>query len=341
MVARAQSGDDQVDIYNLDLTWIAEFTDNEYIRPMAEAGMDTSGFLDKPLETCRYAGRLWALPFNSDAGLLYYRNDLVPQTPGTWPLIEDAIDQAFRQPDRSSALMAGYTGQLANYEGLTVNALEAIWDAGGQVVDQNGDVVIDEFSDEVRIGLDRLLPSLRNPPVVLAEFLEHHESESREAFQKGKVLFMRNWPVAYRNLEQAAEEEGSPGPVPEFAVTQLPGPSALGGQNLAIAAGTTKPKAAQALIEFLTDPRSQQVLFERGGFAATRKVVYEDAVIKERYPYAQDLLEATRSARLRPVTPYYSRFSEVFREEVHKALESRRPLSEDFAERLSEALKGR
>lgn len=341
MVARAQSGEDQVDIYNLDLTWTAEFADNEYIRPIAESGLDTSGFLDKPLETCRYDGRLWALPFNSDAGLLYYRTDLVPQPPGTWRGVEDAIDQAFRQPDRNSALVAGYTGQLANYEGLTVNALEAIWDEDGHVVDQNGDVVIDEFSEQVRTALDRLRPSSRSPLVILPEFLEHREDESRETFQRGDVLFMRNWPVAYRNLEQVAGEEGSSGPVPEFDVTPLPGPSALGGQNLAIAAGTTKPKAAQALIEFLTDTRSQQILFERGGFAATRKVVYEDAVIKERYPYAQDLLEAIRGARLRPVTPHYSRFSEVFREEVHTALESGRPLPEDFAERLSEALKGR
>lgn len=347
MIAHAQFGEDDVDIYNLDLTWTAEFADNGYIRPLAESGLDTRGFLENPLKTCRYDGKLWALPFNSDAGLLYYRTDLVPKPPGSWERIDLAINEAFPKLNQSAKIVAGYTGQLANYEGLTVNALEAIWGAGGEVVDQNGDVVIDDprFADQVQAGLDRLRPSFREPKIILPQFLEHREKESTDAFRNGEVLFMRNWPVAYRQLQSSTGSAAgdSPGTVPAFDVTPLPGPSALGGQNLAIAAGTTKPKAAQALIEFLTDARSQQILFERGGFAATREVVYHDTAIIAKYKYAQSLLEAIKRARLRPVTPYYPRFSKIFHEEVHKALAStgRDPLPEDFADRLREALRGR
>ncbi len=341
MVTHAQSGNGGVDIYNLDVTWTAEFADQEYIRPIAESGVDTAGFLENPLKTCHYEGKLWALPFNSAAGLLYYRADLIPKPPGGWPQITNEIDRVFaEQPDRSPALEAGYTGQLANYEGLTVNALEAIWAAGGDAVDNDGNVVVDKFNNEVRTGLDRLRPRSRNPQIILPESLESDETTSMQAFQDRRVLFMRNWPVAYRNLDPPADKEGAPGQRLQFGVTPLPGPSALGGQNLSIAANTAKPRAAEALIQFLTDARSQQILFERGGFAATREVVYRDAVVNDRYRYAQDLLRAIKSAKLRPVTPHYERFSEIFRNGVDEALRNG-DLPKDFANQLSEALKGR
>src|SRR5215212_6147160 len=85
MVRRAQDPAGGVDVYNLDVTWTAEFAENDYIVPLS--GVPTDDFLSRPLDTCLYERRfdgipfsgeqLWALPFNTDAGLLYYRADLV------------------------------------------------------------------------------------------------------------------------------------------------------------------------------------------------------------------------------------------------------------------------
>ena len=80
-----------------------------------------------------------------------------------------------------------------------------------------------------------------------------------------------------------------------FDVARIPGRSVLGGQNLAIAANSDQPRAAQELIEFLTSARSQQILFERGGFAATREVVYQDSAVRANFPYAGR--SSTRSSR--------------------------------------------
>jgi len=336
MVARAQSGRDGVDIYNLDVIWTAEFADAGYIRPMDESELDTSGFLANPLKTCRYAGKLWALPFNTDAGLLYYRTDLVSRPPGSWAQLRRDIDDVLAREDQP--VQAGYAGQLADYEGLTVNALEAIQSAaaGGEVV-RDGKVMVDLA--DMQEAVNRLRPTPDGPQVVLAESLEHREQQSTQAFLDGKVAFMRNWPVAYRSLDRTTSGESSAPPV-KFGVTPLPGPSVLGGQNLAIAKNSANPKAAKALIEFLTDARSEQILFERGGFAATREVVYRDAAVRQRYPYADVLLQAVQRAHPRPVTPCFVAFSETFRTIVGKALRDGEPLPADFKERLEAALGG-
>jgi multiple sugar transport system substrate-binding protein len=342
MVEYAQAGGRNVDIYNLDVTLIAEFVDFGYIRLLDESQVDFDGFLARPLQTCRRNDKLWALPFNTDAALLYYRTDLVPAGPAptSWAGITNAVEATFAAPRRPNEadgrLVAGYAGQLADYEGLTVNAIEAIWAAGGDVVDDEGNVVVD--TPETREGLRRLAAGLApgNPQLILPDSRKYDEGGTTQAFRDGRVIFMRNWPVAYRGLGG-----GEPGePTVAFDVARIPGRSVLGGQNLAIAANSDQPRAAQDLIEFLTSARSQQILFERGGFAATREIVYQDSAVRANFPYAVTLLDAIKQADLRPVTPYYAMFSETFREGVRYALGNGGELPPKFTTRLANALKG-
>src|SRR2546430_9078396 len=149
--ARAKTA---VNIYSLDATWTAEFADGGYLRPFDRSRLPRpllDGFLQKPLKTCEYRGTLWALPFNTDAGVIFYRSDLLGTKANgpdglarfDWPTMMEAIRllPAARQGD--PRLEAGYTGQLRGYEGLTVNAFEAIWAAGGTVVDDSGKVTFD------------------------------------------------------------------------------------------------------------------------------------------------------------------------------------------------------
>jgi multiple sugar transport system substrate-binding protein len=233
--------------------------------------------------------------------------------------------------------VAGYTGQFAQYEGLTVNALEAIWGAGGEVIDDDGRIRID--SDAVGRGLAFLAPG--NPRLVLSASPEgeyFHEDESTTAFRDGQVVFMRNWPVAYRTLNPPVGD--APASKVPFAVARLPWRSVLGGQNLAISSRSKQPRAAQALIEFLTSERSQQILFERGGFAASRRLVYQDPEVQKEYPYAMTLLNAIDAARPRPVMPRYAQFSEEFRRIVREALDHGGQVPSDAVARLDDARKG-
>jgi multiple sugar transport system substrate-binding protein len=168
MRARAQSVERDVDVFNLDVTWTAEFAENDWIRPLA--GVDDTGFLDQPLETCRYRDKLWALPFNTDAGLLFYRPahlkargvdaeraDVKARPPRSWDTLTRLIDTAFAGPlPAGDRLEAGYAAQFGDYEGLTVNAMEAIWAADGEVVDSDGNVRLD--SEEASDALQQPAP---------------------------------------------------------------------------------------------------------------------------------------------------------------------------------------
>jgi multiple sugar transport system substrate-binding protein len=335
MVARAQSGERSVDIYNLDIIWIAEFAAAGYISELEpdELGVVEDDFLAKPWQACHTPrdGKLWALPFNTDAGLLYHRTDLGTAPPtgedlAHWQAFQrhtlDVVATARRPDCDPETPLAGFATQLAEYEGFTVNALEMIWAHGHDIFDEV-DWRQPRFSTaDVAQALDALAQVFapREQPFLLPDSWELDETATTTAFGEDRtVAYMRNWPVEYQTLSPLvggqpaeAEDPGGSGCPLTFAATRLPGPSVLGGQSLAIAKDSPHQDGARALIAYLTDEDSQRQLFLDGGLAATRRNVYDNVDIQQDHPYAELLRDAVESARLRPRTPYYAHFSVAF-----------------------------
>ncbi len=219
------------------------------------------------------------------------------------------------------------------------------------MVNAEGHVVID--STAARAGLRDLAQGMAEagslPPAVLPESRTFTEKASTDAFRSGTVAFMRNWPVAYGQLEEDQERAagGAFDISKNFTVTRLPGPSVLGGQNLAVSSSTTKPRAARELVEFLTSESSERKLFGDGGLPATRGAAYTDITVRKARPYADALLASLRNARPRPLTTYYTLFTSVFQDVVSEALAPGRSpaeqgrLPDDAVSRLTDALHGR
>ncbi len=156
MLARAQSGaGNGVDVYNLDVTWTAEFAEAGYLQQLDEDALTQdgflAGFLKGPLRTCRYprtegpdgsdTGPLWALPFNADVGLLYFNTQLLGSDRSSLDLGAGRGGWSAR---RSRPGFTGYIGQYGGYEGLAVTAQELVWSAGGELIDDDGRVMPDD-----------------------------------------------------------------------------------------------------------------------------------------------------------------------------------------------------
>jgi multiple sugar transport system substrate-binding protein len=346
MVGQAQQRDGRVDIYNLDVTWTAEFATAGYIQPFGSA--DTDGFLPRVLQTCRFDNQLWALPFNTDAGLLYYRTDIFGPDGDRLPTDQPPSPQDMRRilaaphTKDAPAIKAGYATQLSLYEGLTVNALEAIGaNGGGDIVSDDGRVVMDpaKVSHALQPLAQATAAAPGEAPGLLAASSGYDEQQSAIEFASGEVAMMRNWPVWFGQLPDLSGSGGFK--IAGHFNVKAPTFSVLGGQNLAIAADTTKPNAAKALIEFLTSPSSERTLFGDGSLPATRADVYRDQSIQKKQPYALVLLATLNDARPRPVTTHYPLFSKTFQELVTSALGNDGRLPADAGRRLTNALAGR
>src|SRR5664280_902048 len=149
-----QAKDPGYDVVTTDVVWSAEFAAKGWIIPLTgKNAVDTSTLLPATVKAATYNGVLYGAPYASDGGLLYYRKDLVPTAPTTWvQLIADCAGKT--TPGTITGAKPGcYAGHFAKYEGLTVNAAEAINAAGGNIVGPDGKTATVN-SPQAAAGLD-------------------------------------------------------------------------------------------------------------------------------------------------------------------------------------------
>jgi multiple sugar transport system substrate-binding protein len=317
MVANLQTRSSLYDVMSLDVVWTAEFAANGWIVPLNPRLFPLPDFLPPAVATAQYAGRLFAVPFTSNAGLLYYRSDILAAAhaspPRTWAQLGQLAETLAHRYH-----MAGYAGQLAPYEGLTVNFAEAVQSAGGSILSPDGTTVALD-SPQARNALNFLLDGLKAGWIPGAA-LRWAEAQSANAFLRGKLLFLRNWPYVYG--QAAAHGSRVAG---KFAVTALPGPdgpgsSVLGGANLAISAYSRHQRTALAFIKFLTSKASEREVLVNGSLPPVWTSLYSDRALDRRFPYLPALKKAILTAQPRPQTPSYSQLSLAISGTIHQAL---------------------
>lgn len=311
MTVELNAGLEEFDILSLDVVWTGEFAESEWIVDLQEMRRDVERVtLPAPFRSATWKGKLWAAPFNSGAGILYYRTDLVPTPPSTWEeLVKVGTAQAASRPG-----MVPFAGQGAQYEGLVVNFLEYFWSAGGgDVLDPAGREVRFE-EGPARQAIDFMQKSFATgfyPP----GFRTMAEGEALDLFRSGKAVFMRNWPYAYG--EVTADTSPIRGRVDIAALPSFPGRgsvSALGGQNLAVSRFSDNVKGAKAFVRFAsTDPEVQRLV---GAFASapTMASVYKDLAGDR---LMELLAQVLPDAKARPPAPNWAAISDEVQQQVY------------------------
>lgn len=321
MTTDLRGGDrSRFDVLNIDVSWTSEFAAQGWIRPLARDRFPLDTFLPPVVDTATYDGRLYAVPYVTNAGLLLYRKDILAKEgvdpPRTWAELERAAKTL--APEYG---LDGYAGQFLPYEGLTVNAAEAVYSAGGSILGDEGERVTVN-STAAREGIGFLARGVREGWIP-KRALTYKEEESKQAFQDGRLLFLRNWPYAY----VGASAKGSP-VAGKIGAVPLPGPdgpgtSVLGGSNLAVSAHARHPDSAARLIAYLTSERVQRQVLTRGALPPVRADLYEDPGLVREFPYLPTLRESVRTAAPRPKSPRYDQVSLVVQAVVHDALSGR------------------
>jgi multiple sugar transport system substrate-binding protein len=307
MIQRLRAKSSECDLLALDVVWTAEFAAQGWLRDATDiVEKRKSEFIPSTLETVKYEDKYWAMPYNTNAGFLYYRTDQVKDAPTTW---EDVYKQGGEKD--------GVVYQGAQYEGLTVNFLELLYSAGGKVLSDDGKTA-EVDSPEAKKVLTFMADGIKNGDVPKA-VTTYKEEEARRAFESGKATFERQWPYAYSLGQKASKIKG------KFDITTFPGfggkegAGVVGGYNLALSAYSKNAESATALINFLTGKEAQ---IEAAKVATPPVLVaaYDDPEVQKAMPFATKLRDAIDQAQARPVSPVYTQISEAIYKNVHNAL---------------------
>ena len=313
IVQHFQAKDAGYDVVSVDVVWTAEFAAKGWLQPLKDKlAIDTSKMLKPTVDSATYKGTLYATPKESDGGMLYYRKDLVPTPPKTWDEMMSMCSIA------TTNNIGCYSGQFKKYEGLTVNASEAINSAGGSVLDPEGKPSLN--TPEAKAGLENLTKAYADGQIP-KEAITFQEEESRQAFQSGKLLFLRNWPYAYSLMST----EGASEVKDKFGVAALPGKegpgaSSLGGHSAAISVYSKNKATALDFLKFLNSDETQKFYATQGSLAPVLAALYDDPELVAKLPYLPVLKTSIENAVPRPVTPFYPAVSKAIQENAYSAI---------------------
>jgi len=326
------------DVFQIDVIWpgdLAEhFVDlNEY--GGAEQAADHFPAI---VENNTVDGKLVGIPWFTDAGMLYYRTDLLEKygydsPPTTWDDMQE-MAQTIQDGERSEGNQDfwGFVWQGNAYEGLTCDALEWIRsNNGGTIISPDKVITINnenaiEIVDQAAGWVDTISP---------AGVTGFGEEEARAVWQAGNAAFMRNWPYAY-SLGQADDSVIKD----QFDVSPLPAgkgsPAAtLGGWQLAVSKYSEHPAEAADLAFFLASADQQKIRAVEGSFNPTIRSLYQDPDVLAAAPFMGSLFDVFTNAVARPSTataPQYAETSTLFYNAVHSVLTGDSNATDAFAE---------
>jgi multiple sugar transport system substrate-binding protein len=332
LVQHFQAKDQNYDVTSVDVIWTAEFAAKGWLHPLKDSfAVDTSKFLPATVKTATYNNTLYALPYASDGGLLFYRKDLVKTPPKTWDEMMGMCSIAKQNN------MGCYAGQLTKYEGLTCNATEAINTAGGKVVGDDGKTP-EVNSPESAKGLSRLAEAYKNGNIP-KEAITFQEEQSRQAFEAGKLLFLRNWPYVY----SLATTDASSKVKDKFGIAPLPGDSGpgastLGGHDAAISAYSAHKATAFDFLKFWASEETGRYFATQGSLAPVLSSLYDDPTLVKKLPYLPTLKTSIENAVPRPVTPFYPAVTKAIQDNSYAAIKGEKPVEQALTD-MNNAIK--
>jgi trehalose/maltose transport system substrate-binding protein len=291
------------DVAMIDVVWPGAFAPYLVdLKPKlgAQAKLHAAGIIANDT----VGGRLVAMPWFGDFGILYYRTDLLKKygyskPPATWTQLFAMAKKIQDGEQASNPQFSGFVFQGNSYEGLTCDALEWIASSGGGQFIDGGKVTINNPKAAAILDLFRKNIGVTTPRGVTS----YQEGEAHTAFVTGNAAFMRNWPYAYSIAADPKQSKV----VGKFSVTTLPrGPGGrpvgtVGGWQLAVNKYSKHQDAAIELVRYMTSPAVERFDAITNTNVPTIPAVAKDPAVVKANPYLKPQIatvaRVTRPAR--------------------------------------------
>ncbi len=313
------------DVFTQDVVWIAEMAGAGWALPLDQyvPAAARADYFPGTIAACTYDGKLTALPWFVDSGMLYYRTDLLDaagaKVPETWA---DMVSTA-AAIQKSGKAKFGYLWQGKQAEVLVCDAVEVIASNGGSILAPDGKTSM-LASDSSVEAIQFLYDTINTSKVSPSDVLSWDEEPSRQPFTAGDAAFLRNWSYVYGICQdpKASSVVGQVGvaPLPHFPAGKSA--ACLGGYQFGVNAATKNREAAIDFLTWMSSPATQLLFALQLGIAPTRPAVYDDATLGQQQPFMKRLKDVFTGATPRPVTPKYAQVTLAIQSGVSKALVS-------------------
>jgi trehalose/maltose transport system substrate-binding protein len=317
-----------VDVYQVDVIWQGIAAPHAVDLKKYYNEDEIKAYFPRIIENNTVGGKLVSIPLYTDAGILFYRTDLLEkygykEPPKTWEELAamakkiQAGERAAGNPDFQGFVFEGKAS-----ESVTCNALEWIYSyGGGSVIEPDKKVTINNPNAIKALDTAQNWIGTISPPGVSI----YGEEEARNIWQAGNAAFMRNWPYAY-----ALGSDPKSAVSGKFDVTVLPkggdngnNAACLGGWQLMISAYSKVPDASADLVRYLSSAEVQKKRAMAFSVLPTLPALYSDPDVLAKNPFFKIMLDVFNNAVARPSTVTgadYNQLSTAMFQNVNKVL---------------------
>ena len=308
------------DVMMLDVTWPGAFA--QYLVDLKSAlARDARAHSAGIIRNNTINGKLVAMPWFGDFGILYYRTDLLRKygyssPPKTWAQLGTMAKKIQDGEQASNPNFYGFVYQGNAYEGLTCDGLEWLASSGGGNFIDNGKASINNPRAVAILNLQRSWVGNITPRGVTT----YQEGEADSAFGAGNAAFMRNWPYAYAKSQT--------GPVKgKFDVTVLPksgssqSVATVGGWQLGVSSFSKNKEAAIELVRYLTSAPVEKFNAIYNSNVPTIPAVARDAAVRKVNPWLKpEIANVARVTRPTVLGTKYAQGSQIIYQGLNQIL---------------------
>ncbi|MBV9452326.1 MAG: ABC transporter substrate-binding protein [Streptosporangiaceae bacterium] len=323
LVQSLSARDGSLDVFTGDIIWISEFAGAGWSAPLDSYfnASAKAAYFPGVIDACTYGGALHALPWYLDAGMLYYRKDLLQAAGIAVPTTWDELVTGAQKLLAAGKVSDGFNWQAKQAEVLVCDLVEFIGSNGGSVLAEDGKTVTIADPKAVE-AVQFMADTFGKDKVTPRAVLSWDEEPSRMPFTGGQAAFLRNWSYVWSD----AQDPTSSKVVDKVGVTTLPSfpggksTACLGGYQFGMNAASTKKSAAIDFLTWMSSPATQLRFATQLGLAPSRPSVYDQSALKAANPFMVSLRDVFTGGTPRPKTPKYSQVSLAIQAGVSAAL---------------------
>lgn len=304
-----------LDIALIDLVWIGNFAENDWIVPVDEITAAYPDIVDPDLDIDDFFplvlnafggwnGTIYGLPFDNYSGLLFYNRCMLEEAgfdgpPQTWAELKDTYGPALTKDGKYAFALQSKRNETQSADSFA----RVLWPFGGSFLDENFKSNLNSEASQTGLKFRQDLMQYMPDGIVA-----YDHAETVNAFAQGDVAMITEWSAFYSTV--VSPDTSSVADCVEIAPEPM-GPAgrkpALGGFSLAVAsqADDAEKAASWLFIQWATSKANAGEYLERGGVPA-RQSAYADPALAETYKFIPALVESWKDG----VPEFRPRFAE-------------------------------
>lgn len=331
----------RVDVFDADVTWPSVLVDQGLVWPLDDfiSSDYKSMFLEPAIDASTVKDTLYGLPYRVDAGMLYYRKDLLDKynyaPPKTWNELV-SISKHIMSEEKD---IYGYAGSWKHFEGLTCNFMEFIWNFDSSVLSSNNEFTFDSTKN---IEAFQTMIDLRNRyQITPKNILNFSSGDARALFTAGHLIFLRDWSsgwsIAQDSINSSIAGKVDIAPLPSIESSRK-SHSTIGGWQLMIAANSKHKEEALLFAKYRAGEYSQELAAKNLSHLPSLKHLYDKSETWQNLPNLSQTKKILEQSKSRPKLSYYDDFSKIIQKNIHEAFLSDLSSNEALENMQNEAL---